>query len=52
MYPRVNVSHVWLCIKEVSGSYSKNVADVARRRAFCKLVVKACHDPSPGEGTS
>jgi hypothetical protein len=49
MSVRVNVSHVWLCIKEVSGSYSKNVADVARR-AFCKLVVKACHDPSHGRG--
>lgn len=46
---RANVSHVWLWIDEVSGGYSKNVSDVARR-AFCKLVVKACHDPSAGRG--
>jgi hypothetical protein len=49
MSVRVNVSHVWLCLKEVSGSYSKNASDVARR-AFCKLVVKACHDPTHGRG--
>jgi hypothetical protein len=43
MSVRVNVSHVWLCIRR-SPVVPKNVADVARR-AFCKLVVKACHDP-------
>lgn len=46
---RANVSHVWLWVDEVSGSYSKNSADVARR-ALCKLIVKSCHDPTVGRG--
>lgn len=49
MSVRANVSHVWLWVDEVSGGYSKNVADVARR-AFCKLTLKACHDPTNGRG--
>jgi hypothetical protein len=46
---RVNVSHVWLCIKEVSGSYSKNVARTSRLLQARRQGVSR---PSPGEGTS
>jgi hypothetical protein len=46
---RANVSHLWLWIEEVSGAYSKNVADVARR-AFCKLIMSYSHEPANGRG--
>lgn len=49
MCQRVNVTHVWLWVDEISGSFSKNKEDVARR-ALCKLLIKGCHEPALGRG--
>jgi hypothetical protein len=46
---RVNVTHVWLWVDELTGTYSKNRADVAKR-SLCKLLVKGCHEPRLGRG--
>jgi hypothetical protein len=46
---RVNVTHVWLWVDEISGSFSKNRSDVAKR-SLCKLLIKGCHEPKLGRG--
>jgi hypothetical protein len=46
---RVNVTHVWLWVDEISGSFAKNRTDVAKR-SLCKLLIKGCHEPKLGRG--
>jgi hypothetical protein len=46
---RVNVTHVWLWVDEISGSFSKNRSDVAKDR-FVSCSSKDVTNPNSGEG--